>query len=141
MALWGYTDPEDDYCYVLREACEKEGQAQGQSSQAIDNFTQETTAHEIGHQWDLNCCSISGHCARNAWCQATGCGPGASDPEACVISGLWGDSSWNSVMRYCEEDLLLGDPTCDGDPPLCYDPMPAGWTVEETALRTASDPR
>lgn len=142
MFLFGYSDPEADLSYVLRGACEKHGDAEGQSAAAVDYFTQETTAHELGHQWDLNCCTITGHCGRDAWCQASGCGPDAADPEKCVIAGAGpAASDWDPVMRYCTEDLFLGDPTCDEETPRCHDPMPPGWTKEESALRTASDPR
>ena len=140
VSIWGWTDAGANVSYVLRESCEASGQELQKTPEEIDNFTMDTTVHEIGHQWDLNCCSSDGHDTRDAWCQAAGgCGVESSDPEKCVENAGLSGTIWDGVSRFCAEDLFLGDPTCtrgaieEGQRGRC--------DMVESSLRTASEPR
>ena len=98
---------------------------------------QDTTIHELGHQYDVNKCSSGGHDSRNAWCAtsaANNCGLGGATPELCVMSAVPEGSTdrMDGVSRFCAEDLLLGDPNC---------PAPTPPNPRDGAIRTDADPQ
>jgi len=140
VSLWGWTDPDWNFTYVFRGSCEASGTLFSKTAEEVNNFTQDTTVHELGHQWDLNCCSADGHDTRDAWCQVAGeCGPGSSDPEKCVEAAGLSGSIWDGVSRFCVDDLFSGDPTCGSG--VTEFGLAGTCPLDETSMRKAPDPR
>lgn len=140
VTFWGFSDSDEDYIYVFRESCEATGRVESKTADQVQSFTRDTTIHELAHQWDLNCCAADAHDSRDAWCSTEIPCLG----EGCVMHSGHHDFNWDDVVRFCTEDLFGTDPECEFNPPTgCYDlaNIPPGWTSEETALRTAMDPR
>ncbi|MFV1981103.1 MAG: hypothetical protein ACC655_08120, partial [Rhodothermia bacterium] len=128
VTLYGFSDNDVNFTYVFRGSCEARGRLLTKSSDEVHSFTRDTTVHELGHQWDLNCCDPIGHDTRDAWC----IGETSCAGEGCVMHFGLTVFGWDDEIRFCIEDLTLGDPLC-GSPP-------ASCTSDETAIRTASDP-
>lgn len=130
-----------NWSYVFQEGvtndCSKT--TDGCDDQKELRSNQSTVAHEIGHQFRVNQC-INGHDLRNAWCGTMGgacvnptygdhyclmyIGP---DPRPTKEFDMFADG----LDHFCEEDLLLGDPTC---------PNPTPPAPRQGAIRTEEDP-
>ncbi|MCX7830246.1 MAG: hypothetical protein N2445_04210 [Acidobacteria bacterium] len=73
-----------DWAYVFRKGIEE--QCEGCDNYAKDDVTKETTNHEIGHQFEINCCNEKGHCINAAWCSGQeGCANGQFSYETCLM--------------------------------------------------------
>jgi len=132
ITRYGLANAHYNYVFVFRNSIWLQGMSEGKSDVEIDNFTREVTIHELGHQFKVNECTTGGHDSRNAWCEAEGsCGPGGTAPQPCVMVPHPEQSVWDSVFRFCAEDLFKGDPTCP-------DPQPG--EPRAGAMRTVSDP-
>ena len=121
-----------DATFLFRGSAEEF--AAGGTAIQKDQFCQNTAVHELGHHFWLNACATGtgGHDTRLAWCDAAGsCGPGALVVQQCVMDMSTSlDDRWDSVHRFCVDDLFSGDPTCGSPPP---DP-------KETTIRTQVNP-
>ncbi len=126
----GTTLSSGDWSYVARGNME----ARGQSPVELLNGSRWVVVHEFGHQFDVNYCSSDDGChdSRNAWCATVGnCAlPSGSPTQICTMNGLYETNSYNTngVARFCEDDLVSGDPNCGG-------------SINPGAIRTDQDPQ
>ena len=115
----GASQPVDDYCYIFSGNILSYAQTYDQNMHTI----RYTDNHELAHQFDVNSCPSSegGHDTpiRMAWCwDDNTCGTGCAEcPAVCVMySSVPNDDAKNGVIRFCVEDLFLGDPNCESRP-------------------------
>jgi hypothetical protein len=132
-AYTGYSWSPYDWSFIMVGQLEALGKTAPQTTSMI----QDTTMHELGHQYAVNKCSSGGHDSRNAWCAtsaANNCTLGGATPEMCVMNAVPEGStdSMDGVSRFCAEDLLLGDPNC---------PAPTPPNPRDGAIRTDADPQ
>lgn len=117
----GITEASYDFTFILVDSIQAYGTANSANQQQIENINQDTTCHELGHQFRVNACS-SGHDSRSAWCDGSDhCSLGGSTSEDCVMnSGLSQPitQTEDGVSRFCADDLLAGDPLLYGRSPL-----------------------
>ncbi len=115
----GITQDSYDYTYILSNSIKIFGESNGATSQQITNITQDTTLHEIGHQFQVDYCSNL-HDTRAAWCDSINhCNLGGASSEDCLMNS--GESQAieqieDGVSRFCVEDLVTGDPNCADTP-------------------------
>jgi len=134
VTFYGWSDIGGNVTYVFRKSCEARGRVEGKSVAEVHSFTRDTTVHEFAHQWNTNCCSSNGHDTRDSWCiNELFC-----QDEGCVMHQGYQAFSWDDVVRFCTEDLLLGDPLCGTSS--CMKSQTDQCPIAESALRTATDP-
>jgi len=132
---YGSSNGAFDWSYILVGAIETEGMPSGEE----EGFAQETTDHELVHQFYVNYCTNLADCHgvggpwgrhdyRKWWFfddppETTGCPP--TDP--CIMQPGGADPAY-AKHKLCKEDLLLGDPNCTDTP-------------RSGAIRTDEDPQ
>jgi hypothetical protein len=133
----GRTAPTWDWTYIFDDSIVAYGNTNSATQAQIHNINQDTTCHELGHQFVVNLCNQPGlHDSRPAWCDSSQhCALGGSVSQDCVMNS--GDLQpiaqvWDGVSRFCAADLLSGDP-------LCPDPIPPHQ--RDGAIRTDFDPQ
>jgi len=126
----GFSNVSYDYSYILADSIRILGENNGCTPEEITKINEDTTCHELGHQFSVNYCS-NFHDSRSAWCDGSNhCNLGGSVSEDCVMNSGEGQSIQqikDGVSRFCPEDLFLGDPNCTGSP-------------KPGAIRTDEDP-
>jgi hypothetical protein len=128
----GITEPSYNFTYILVDSIQAFGTDHSATQQQIANINQDTTCHELGHQFLVDFCSVGRHDSRSAWCDSSQhCALDGSVSQDCVMnSGLSQliAQTEDGVSRFCVDDLLTGDPACTDTP-------------RSGAIRTDSDPQ
>ena len=124
----------DHYSYIYVFSLASWGQAQSppftpdQATMAV----QYDSDHELGHQFGTNKCTTSPPCSgatayhdNRSWWDISPAGCPASNP---CLEEYSIPNPPTGTNRFCNEDLLLGDPNCSGTP------------MKPGAIRTDTDP-
>jgi len=101
------------------------------------------TAHELGHQFNVNPEGCQHHDGRMSWCESSShCESGGSLPARCLMNvdpSDYAQRLTSGVCRFCAEDLLLGVEASGGE--ITCNGLVEPWEARDGTIRTDSDPQ